>query len=195
MSSTLFPTDIVPVIGVVANLGLIFYMFLVGLELDFEPAARPLEQAAAISNASVALPMAIGSWLAIPIYGLLAPAKRFAAFALFMGVAMSITAFPVLARILVERRMFKRPIGALAMAAAAVDDVTAWCLIALATAVATAGSASAVVATIGLAVAFCLVMALAVRPLLARVSVAYDEAGHVPAVWIAAIFAGVLLSA
>jgi Kef-type K+ transport system membrane component KefB len=191
----LFPTDIIPVIGVVANLGLIFYMFLVGLELDLGQLRGRVTQAAAISNASVALPMALGLTLAIPVYSLLAPPTRFAGFALFMGVAMSITAFPVLARILVERRMLKRPIGVLVLGAAAVDDVTAWFLIALATAVATAGSGSAVLGTIGLAIAFCIVMAFAVRPLLARMSVAYDEAGHVPGGWIAAIFAGVLLSA
>ena len=112
-----------------------------------------------------------------------------------MGVAMSITAFPVLARILVERRMLKRPVGALTLACAAIDDVTAWFLIALATAVAVAGTASDVLQTIALAVAFCVVMGLLVRPLLGRVSAAFDEAGRVPGGWVAAIFAGVLLSA
>ena len=97
-----------------------------------------------------------------------------------MGVSMSITAFPVLARILVERRMLKRPVGALALASAAIDDVSAWFLIALATAVATAGGGFDVVRTILLAVAFCLVMGVGVRPLVARVSRAYDEAGRVP---------------
>ena len=112
-----------------------------------------------------------------------------------MGVAMSITAFPVLARILVERRMLKRPVGALTLACAAIDDVTAWFLIALATAVATSGTGGEVARTIALAIAFTLFMALLVRPLLGRVSNAYDEAGRVPGAWIAAIFAGVLLSA
>jgi Kef-type K+ transport system membrane component KefB len=191
----LFPTDIIPVIGVVANLGLIFYMFLVGLELDVRQLKGRLGQAAAISNASVALPMVLGMAAAVPIYALVAPEQEFVAFALFMGVAMSITAFPVLARILVERRMLKRPVGALAMAAAAIDDVTAWFLIAVAIAVATAGDVGGVLETILLAVAFCLLMFVAVRPLLARVSDAYDEAGRVPGTWIAAIFAGVLLSA
>ncbi len=89
---------------------------------------------------SVVFPLALGIAVAVPIYALVAPAEKFVAFALFMGVAMSITAFPVLARILVERRMLKKPVGALTMAAAAVDDVTAWFLIALASAVAVAGS-------------------------------------------------------
>lgn len=195
LQSAIFPTDIVSVIGVVANLGLIFYMFLVGLELDSRQLKGRIGQAAAISNASVALPMMLGLAVAVPLYGLVGPDEKFVAFALFIGVAMSITAFPVLARILVERRMLKRPVGALTLACAAIDDVTAWFLIALAVAVAVAGSGTEVIETIVLAILFCLVMGLAVRPLLGRVSAAYDEAGRVPSGWIVAIFAGILLSA
>jgi Kef-type K+ transport system membrane component KefB len=195
VQSALFPTDIVPFIGVVAQLGLIFYMFLVGLELDLSQLRGRLAQVAAISNASVALPMLLGITVALAIYELVAPDTKFAGFALFIGVSMSVTAFPVLARILVERRMLKRPVGALVLACAAVDDVTAWFLIALATAVAIAGSGAEVLRTIALAVVFCLGMAFAVRPLLARVSTAFDEAGRVPGGWVALIFAGVLLSA
>ena len=195
VSTALFPSDIIPFIGVVAQLGLIFYMFLVGLEVDLSQLKGRIGQVAAISNVSVALPMTLGFAVALPIYELVGPDKKFVAFALFMGVSMSITAFPVLARILVERRMLKRPVGALVLACAAIDDVTAWFLIALATAVAVAGSGSEVAETILLAVAFCLAMGFAVRPLLARVSTAYDEAGRVPGGWIVAIFAGVLLSA
>ena len=80
--------------------------------------------------------MMLGIAAALPLYELVGPDKKFVAFAIYMGVAMSITAFPVLARILVERRMLKRPVGALTMACAAIDDVTAWFLIAFATAVA-----------------------------------------------------------
>ena len=195
LQNALFPTDIIPFIGVVANLGLIFYMFLVGLEIDPEQLKGRVGQAAAISNASVALPMMLGIAVALPIYELVGPDKKFVAFALFMGVSMSITAFPVLARILVERRMLKRPVGALSLACAAIDDVTAWFLIALATAVAVAGSGGEVIETVLLAVAFCLLMGFVVRPLLGRVSTAYDEAGRVPGGWIALIFAGVLFSA
>ncbi len=193
----LFPSDVIPFIGAAANLGLIFYMFLIGLEIDFAQLKGRITQTAAISNAGVLLPMSLGLLVALPVYGLVAPANtKFLAFALFMGVAMSITAFPVLARILTERRMLQRPVGALALASAAIDDVSAWFLIALASAVAAAGSASGVLRTIALAVAFCLAMGFLARPLLARVSVAYDEAGgRVPGAWITAIFAGVLLSA
>ncbi len=195
VQAALFPSDVIPFIGAAANLGLIFYMFLIGLELDFGQLKGRLAQTVAISNAGVLLPMAVGLLVALPIYDLVAPDTDFVAFALFMGVAMSITAFPVLARILTERRMLQRPIGAIALAAAAIDDVSAWFLIALATAFATAGSATGVLRTIALACAFCLVMAFLARPLLARVSVAYDEAGRVPVAWITAIFAGVLVAA
>jgi Kef-type K+ transport system membrane component KefB len=195
LQATVFAADILPTIGLVANLGLIFYMFLVGLELDPKQLKGRVGQAAAISNASVALPLMLGFAVALPLYERVGPDKKFVAFALYMGVAMSITAFPVLARILVERRMLKRPLGALTMACAAIDDVTAWFLIALASAVALAGSGSEVAITVALAIVFCVVMGLAVRPLLSRVATAYDEAGRVPGGWIVAIFAGILLSA
>jgi Kef-type K+ transport system membrane component KefB len=195
LQAAIFPSDIVPYLGVVAQLGLIFYMFLVGLEIDASQLRGRFGQVAAISNTSVALPMILGLLVALPIYELVGPDESFAGFALFMGVSMSITAFPVLARILVERRMLKRPVGAMALACAAIDDVTAWFLIALATAVAVAGSGGEVVETVALAIAFCLVMGFLVRPLIARVSTAYDEAGRVPVGWVALIFAGVLLSA
>ena len=195
LQASLFPSDVIPWLGVAANLGLIFYMFLIGLEIDLSQLRGRIGQTAAISNTGVLVPMAAGVAVALPVYELIAPPTKFVAFALFMGVAMSITAFPVLARILVERRMLKRPLGALALASAAIDDVSAWFLIAIATAVATAGTAAGVATTILLAIAFCLAMALLVRPVLARASVAFDEAGRVPGGWIAAIFAGVLLSA
>ena len=190
----LFPVWVLPLLRAAADIGLAFYMFLVGLELDPRLLRERFEQAALISHASIAVPMALGLAVALPLFELVGPDTSFTSFALFMGVAMSITAFPVLARILVERRMLRHPVGAMAMAAAAVDDVTAWGLLALASAVAGSGSVVAVVRIVALAVAFCLAMALVGRPLLARVSRAYDEAGHVPGGWVAAIFVGVLLS-
>ena len=195
LAGSIFPEDIVPYLGLAAQLGLIFYMFLIGLELDVGEIRARAAQIATISNASVALPLIMGIALALPLFDVIAPDTKFASFALFMGISMSITAFPVLARILVERRMIKRPIGAVVLAAAAIDDVTAWLLVALATAITVAGSPSDIAVTVGLAALFCVFMAAGVRPLLARVSTAYDEAGRVPGGWIALIFAGVLLSA
>jgi Kef-type K+ transport system membrane component KefB len=191
----LFPADIVPLLSGAAQIGLAFYLFLVGMELDPRLLRERIGQAAFISNTSVAFPLALGFLVALPIYKLLSPDVRYLPFALFMGVAMSITAFPVLARILIERRMLKGPVGALAMAGAAIDDVTAWSLLALATAVAGTGSGAHVFAVVSLAALFTAGMILIGRPLLGRVSRAYDEAGHVPALWIGIIFVGVLLSA
>jgi Kef-type K+ transport system membrane component KefB len=195
LQARLFASDIVPFIGVAANLGLIFYMFLIGLEVDFEQLRGRVGTTLAISNSGLAIPMMLGMAIALPLYSLLAPGKRFLAFALFMGVSMSVTAFPVLARIISERRMIKRPVGSLALSAAAVDDVSAWFLIALATAIAGAGTSLVVLRTLGETALFALVMAFAVRPLVARAAVAYDEAGRVPGNWLVIIFAGVLAAA
>ena len=191
----LFPADIVPLLSGAAQIGLAFYHFLVGMELDPRVLRERIGQAAFISNTSVAFPMALGFLVAIPIYKLLAPDVRYLPFALFMGVAMSVTAFPVLARILIERRMLKRPVGALAMAGAAIDDVTAWCLLALATAVSGAGHASHAIQVVVLATVFTAAMLLIGRRLLGRLSKAYDEVGQVPVLWVGFIFVCVLLSA
>jgi Kef-type K+ transport system membrane component KefB len=194
VEATIFPTDITPYIAVAANLGLIFYMFLVGLEIDPAQLKGRLTRAAVISNGSVTFAMLLGISVAVPIYALVGPDKPFLGFALFMGVTMSITAFPILARILVERRMIKRPLGAVALACAAMDDVTAWFLIALASAVAAGGGGGGVLIKIGLVVVFAIFMFTVIRKLLLRASTAFDEAGRVPAGWIVAIFAGILVS-
>ena len=190
-------------------------MFLVGLELDPAVLRARAKQALAISLTSVALPFTIGSIAAVILLGQgsqYGDATRPAAFIVFMGVSMSITAFPVLARILVERRMVRGPIGALALACAAVDDVVAWSLLALATvfaaagavatttpgaapAAATAASAPSPFAIVLLAIAFCLFMAFLARPILARVADAYEESGHVPAGWVVVVFIGILAAA
>jgi Kef-type K+ transport system membrane component KefB len=191
----LFPADIIPLLSGASQIGLAFYLFLVGMELDPRLLRDRIGQAAFISNTSVAFPMALGFLVALPIYKLLSPDVRYLPFALFMGVAMSVTAFPVLARILTERRMLRRPVGALSMAGAAIDDVTAWGLLALATAVAGSGEASHALQVVGLTALFVAAMLLVGRRFLARVSKAYDEVGQVPTLWLGAIFVCVLLSA
>ena len=205
----LFPDVLIPAAGsapigplsAIAEFGLAFYMFLVGVELDLRTLQGRVAQSLFISNASVVIPFAMGIAVAIPLFGLVgggtvgsAPVS-FTPFALFIGVAMSITAFPVLARILVERRMLLGPIGAMTLAAAAIDDVTAWFLLALATGVATSGGTDVAVRVLVLTGAFVAAMVLLGRRLLSRVSTAYDEAGHIPSGWIAGIFIGILLSA
>jgi Kef-type K+ transport system membrane component KefB len=190
----LFPADVVPLLSAAAQIGLVFYLFLVGMELDPQLVRARLKESVLVSNAGVAFPMALGLLAAVPLYRLLAPDARYAPFALFVGLSMSVTAFPVLARILTERRMLQRPVGSLVLASAAIDDVTAWTLLALATAVA-AGTSSLhalrVVALVGL---FTLAMITVGRRILRRLSAAYDEVGSVPPLWIGIIFMGVLLS-
>jgi Kef-type K+ transport system membrane component KefB len=143
-------------------------MFVVGLDLDWKAVRNKAHAAVAVSHVSILFPFLLGVLLAFPLYREHAPAGvPFQAFGLFMGIAMSITAFPVLARILEERGMTKTPIGATAITCAAVDDVTAWTLLAFVVAVVTAGGAWLILGTtLGLAVLFAAVMIWIVRPVL-----------------------------
>ena len=190
-----FPPDIATLLAGAAQIGLVFYLFLVGMELEPRMLKGRIGQAAFISNTGVAFSLGLGFLIALPVYTLLSPDVRYLPFALFLAVAMSTTAFPVLARILIERRMLKRPVGALALGSAAIDDVTAWSLIALATAVAASGKATHAVQVILLTAAFTAVLLVVGRRLLGRLSKAYDEVGQVPIFWLGVIFVAVLLSA
>jgi Kef-type K+ transport system membrane component KefB len=112
--------------------GVILYMFLVGLDLDTKLLRQRTHTLVAISHASIIAPFLLGAALALWLYPLLSSRDvSFTVFALFMGVSMSVTAFPVLARILTDRQMHKTRLGTIALACAAVGDVTAWCLLAL----------------------------------------------------------------
>jgi Kef-type K+ transport system membrane component KefB len=127
----LFPPDSLGYLNVLSQVGLLLFMFLVGLE--FQPRLLRNQGHAAIltSHVSITLPYLLGAALALYLYPRLADdSVRFREFALFLGAAMSITAFPVLARILRERQLHKTELGSVTIACAAVDDVTAWCLLA-----------------------------------------------------------------
>ena len=153
---------------VIAQLGVILYMFLVGLELNAAHLKHKAHAAVAISHASIVVPFVLGTVLSLWLYPRLADTSvPFISFSLFIGVAMSITAFPVLARILTDRQLHNTPVGTVALSCAAADDVTAWCLLSLVVGVAKAevGNAGLVV---GGAAAFILLMLVAVRPLLVR---------------------------
>ena len=126
---------------------------------------------------------------------MIGPEKDFLPFALFMGVAMSITAFPVLARILTERRMHRTPVGVLALACAAIDDVAAWSLLAVVVAVAVGGTLAGFGTILLLTAVYALVVAVVARPLLARLAVRYRAAGRLTPDVLAAVLAGLLLSA
>jgi len=180
----------------VSQLGVILYMFLVGLELNAARMAKRAHAAVAVSHASIVLPFVLGSALAIGLYPVFShDGVPFTSFALFMGAAMSITAFPVLARILTDRGLDKTEIGGIALGCAAADDVSAWCLLAMVVGVAQA-DVSGGLRVIGWAIAFIVCMLFAVRPILRRALRDWDRrAGPLPASAMAAVFAAVLLSA
>ena len=164
VSTGLFPPSVLPFLSVIAQLGVILYMFLVGVELDTSLLQRRLGSCMAISQASIVSPFLLGSALALWLYPQLSTnSVSFTVFALFIGVAMSITAFPVLARILTDRRMQKSRIGTIALTCAAADDVTAWCLLAFVVGVARAKQGLTLI-TFGVTAAFIALIFFLARP-------------------------------
>ena len=168
LSARILPPEVAPALGLVAQLGVVLYMFLVGLEFDFERVRTRARATIAIAHASIATPFVLGAALALPLAPILSPTDvSFTGFALFLGVAMSITAFPVLARILADRGMHRTDLGQLALASAAVADVTAWCILAVVIGVVQAKVSSAAL-TLMLTLLFVAVMWTVARPLIAR---------------------------
>src|SRR5262245_35159568 len=129
--AALFPPDSLGQLSALSQIGLVLFMFLIGSELDLEQLRKLGRAATFISQASISGPFILGFLLALYLYSRVSPpGVNFTGFALFMSIAMSITAFPVLARILTERNLLRTKVGALAIACAAVNDVMAWCLLA-----------------------------------------------------------------
>ena len=176
VSAAIFPTDSLGHLNSLSQLGLLIFMFLVGLELDLGH-LRELGRAAVMtSQVSIVVPFILGSAFAVYLYPRLAPSGvNFTGFALFMGAAMSVTAFPVLARILTERNMLRTRVGSVAIACAAVDDVTAWCILAVIVVVVRASSSELPVwiTVAGLGI-FILAMLVLIRPALRRLEMAYE---------------------
>ncbi|MBK7775497.1 MAG: cation:proton antiporter [Sandaracinaceae bacterium] len=171
-SAFLFPPTSLDGLEAVAQLGLILFMFLVGLELDPGVMKGRSRSAIAISQAGIVVPFALGLVLASQVHARLSPVDTpFLSFALFLGVAMSITAFPVLARLIDERGLLGSPLGTTALAAAAIDDVTAWCLLAFVVSFVRAEGILSVAITVSLAVVFVVVMATVGRRLLPKLAV------------------------
>jgi K+:H+ antiporter len=194
VSVYILPPEVAPFLNVVAQLGVILYMFLVGLELNGELLRGRAHTTVAISHASILAPFVLGCLLALQLYTRFSTSNvSFTSFALFMGVAMSITAFPVLARILSDRGMTRTPLGAVALTCAAADDVTAWCLLALVVGVAQARMQDALI-VIALTLAFIAMMWMAIRPIVERL-VARTGSGAPTQNHIALALAGLLLAA
>jgi len=197
LDSKLFPPDVRPYLNVLAQVGLILFMFLVGLEVDLSFIRGRERIALSVSISSIVLPFALGVLLAGLIYSshkvVGGDEVKFLAFALFLGVSMSITAFPVLARILTERNMHRIPIGVLALACAAVDDVLAWTLLAVVVAIVSATSVAGVFKVILLSVIFVLVMFLVVRRLLQFLVTRYERLGRLTPEMLAVVLVGILV--
>jgi len=152
----------------IAQLGVVLYMFIVGLELNLRKVGQQAKAAIAISHASIVFPFVLGAGMALWLYPILSSREvPFTSFALFLGVAMSITAFPILARILTDQGLQQTDLGVIALSCAAADDVTAWCLLAFVVGVANAQLGSAVIVAIA-TLTFIVIMFAVVRPLLIR---------------------------
>jgi len=168
-STKIFPDSSLTVLETLANMGLIFFLFLVGLELDLRSLSKTGKGALWMAFCGIVLPFSLGVVVSIIIFKVMRNDLHtsFGPFTVFIGVALSITAFPVLARILAERKLLTTELGQMAMSAAAVNDVVAWILLALAVAITNAGSSPIVALyVLLLGVAFLLFMFILVRPIL-----------------------------
>jgi len=191
----LFPADIVPLIGVVSQIGIILYMFLVGLRLDIGQLRARTRVSLAVSHAGIVLPMVLGAALALWLYPQFSSSDvSFTSFALFIAVAMSVTAFPVLARILSDRGMTTTELGSIALACAAVNDVMAWCLLAFLIGIVRAAPGDALT-TLALTAGFIVVMVFAVRPAARLLRLARDERGELTQGMFLLACVGMLISA
>lgn len=194
LSALVLPPAVAPFLGVIAQLGVVLYMFLVGLQLNSSLLKHRAHAIVATSHASILVPFLLGAILALHLYPRLSSSDvPFTSFALFLGVAMSITAFPVLARILTDYRMTHTSIGVVALSCAAVDDVTGWCLLALVSGVVKAQMDAGLFIAAG-ALAFITIMFLVVRPGLAWITRRWPGEEHSQAV-VTLIFVALLLSA
>ncbi|HEY0271823.1 MAG TPA: cation:proton antiporter [Chitinophaga sp.] len=170
VSAFLFPVSSLVSLQFLSQIGLAFFMFIVGMELDLSKIRQKAHDAVMISHASIIFPFFLGVSLAYFIYVKYAPAHiSFLAFSLFMGIAMSITAFPVLARIVQERKLTGTPLGNLAITCAAADDITAWCILASVVAIVKSTGLANALLTLLLALGYVALMWYAVRPFIARV--------------------------
>lgn len=175
-SAFLFPPDALSSLQFLSQVGLILFMFVIGMELNISEVRKQAKEAVVISHASIVFPYFLGIVLAYFLFERFAyRGTSFLSFALFMGIAMSITAFPVLARILRERKLTQSPLGILAITCAATDDITAWCILAVVIAIAKAGTVLNAVIGILLAILFVLFMLYPVKKWLQKTLVFVNE--------------------
>ena len=194
-SALLFPKESLGNLQFLSQIGLILFMYVVGMELDLSVLKNKAKDAVIISHASIIIPFTLGLGLAYFIYEQFAPAGvEFSSFGLFLGIAMSITAFPVLARIVQERGLHRTRIGALVITCAAADDVTAWCILAAVIAIVKAGSFVSSLYIMGLAIIYVMLMLKVVKPFLKRIGDLYSHKENVTKPVIAIFFLTLLIS-
>lgn len=194
-SSALFPNNSLGNLNLLSQIGLILFMFMVGMELDVKVIQTKVKDAVVVSNAGIMIPFTLGIGLAYFIYESFAPdGVAFLSFGLFLGLAMSITAFPVLARIVQERGIHKTRLGTLVLTCAAADDITAWCLLAAIIAIAKAGSFMSSLYVILLSVLYVLIMLKVVRPFLKRIGDLHTSRENLSKQVVAIFFLTLLIS-
>ena len=194
-SMALFPVASLGNLQFLSQIGLILFMFVIGMELDLKVLKNKAREAIVISHASIIIPFALGIGLSYFVYHKFAPeGVKFLSFSLFMGIAMSITAFPVLARIVQERGIHKTRLGSIVITCAAADDITAWCLLAMVIAIVKAGTFLSSLYIIGLAVLYVLAMVFMVKPFLKRVGDLYASRENLGKPVVAIFFVTLIIS-
>jgi Kef-type K+ transport system membrane component KefB len=196
VSFFLFPKESLPNLQFLSQVGLMLFMFVIGMELDLKILKNKAHDAVVISHASIIIPYFLGMLLAYYLYEEFAPENiSFISFALFMGIAMSITAFPVLARVIQERDLTKTRLGIIAITCAAADDITAWCILAAVIAIVKAGSFVSALFTIALALLYVLFMIFVVQRFLRRLGDIYSDRETINKTIVAVAFLVLLFSA
>ena len=191
----LFPVESLGNLQFLSQVGLILFMFVVGMELDLKVLKTKAHEAVVISHASIVIPYTLGMGLAYFIYSEFAPPSvPYLSFGLFMGIAMSITAFPVLARIIQERGLSRTRLGAIAITSAAADDITAWCILAAVIAYVKAGSLMTALFTIGFSAIYVVVMVYLIGPFLKRLGSIYSNRETISKGIVALVFVILLAS-
>lgn len=194
--AALFPVQSLGNLQFLSQIGLILFMFVVGMELDLKVLKNQAHEAVVVSHASIIIPFTLGIGLAYFIYQSFAPeGVQFLSFGLFLGIAMSITAFPVLARIVQERGMHKTRLGTVVITCAAADDITAWCLLAAVIAIVKAGSFVSSLYVIVLATAYVFFMIKVIRPFLKRVGELHTTKENLSKPIVAIFFLTLIISA